>query len=649
MSSHLFTYAIGDIYGDHALLTTLLDRIHDHADGEDYRLVFLGNTIDHGPNGAAVLSALRSMELRAPDRVVTLRGWHEAMMAEARGDAEAFATWMRNGGDTTLNSFGVHRHAELPREVVDWIARRPSEFRDGLRRFVSDAALAQDQPDATAANLHLVHGSSRTRAPGQEGLPIEQVGRTDIDTGAGFGGCLTAALFTDMQASPAGFFQAMTDGSTRFLAPLRSVAQPWDPRLAMRLAEGEPETASAWSLRQDADLVAARMAQKKREGRRRTALAAAAGLVVVVGGTGVLMRPAMTFLARSMAPTDTQRETASSSAPAPVVAAPTDPAPRTRVQIPPDPAPGAEPSSDAATMTAEPPAAAEGALRTHALPASGQDGQAVQDPSSTASMSPITDSAVAGAADPSVGLAGAAGTGDVGSSSSAATLRPAPPVEVIAPGSRAAVASASAIDAPALPAGTAVPARPVLPASQALPAVPALPALAMADGIAGTASADASGAGGTVQDYMPLAARPEFATLTPFALALDPSRRVGWTAGTGGPDNGLARLGLTREASNGQPVLGPGLLSDDTVQAPAKAAVAKPKPRRKPHIGAQNPVRPIAPREQAGAAAADQGGPIDLRALMDSPRAARPRKRVAPLPAPAEPGLGATDGVGQQP
>ena len=64
MSSHLFTYAVGDIHGDHALLTTLLDRIHDHANGEDYRLVFLGNAIDHGPNGAAVLSALRAMELR---------------------------------------------------------------------------------------------------------------------------------------------------------------------------------------------------------------------------------------------------------------------------------------------------------------------------------------------------------------------------------------------------------------------------------------------------------------------------------------------------------------------------------------------------------------------------------------------------------
>ena len=169
MSSHLFTYAVGDVHGDHALLTTLLDRIHDHADGEDYRLVFLGNAIDYGLNGAAVLSALRAMELRAPDRVIALRGWHEAMMAEAQHDPQSLAIWLGHGGDATLRSFGATTLSEIPREVLDWVARRPAEWRDALRRYVSGPELADDD---TAPGLHVVHGASIVRpTPAAAGNP----------------------------------------------------------------------------------------------------------------------------------------------------------------------------------------------------------------------------------------------------------------------------------------------------------------------------------------------------------------------------------------------------------------------------------------------------------------------------------------------
>jgi serine/threonine protein phosphatase 1 len=40
------TYAIGDIHGCHDLLLTLLNSIHDHASGQPYKLVFLGDYID---------------------------------------------------------------------------------------------------------------------------------------------------------------------------------------------------------------------------------------------------------------------------------------------------------------------------------------------------------------------------------------------------------------------------------------------------------------------------------------------------------------------------------------------------------------------------------------------------------------------------
>lgn len=337
MSQHVFTYAVGDLNGDHALLTTLLDRIHAHADGEDYRLVFLGNMIDGGPSGAAVLSALRSMELRAPDRVITLKGWHEALMTGA-GDARGLAEWLRHGGAATLRSFGVTCFADLPREVLDWVARRPVDFRDRFRRYVGDPERALSKGDG----LHLIHGCSYIAGlPGAD-RPRELPGATDIDTGAGVGGVLTAAILTDLQAEPAGYFQALPGGGIRFVPPMQPAMAARGQQLALRMRGGEPETAAAWSLRQDADLHAARAAMVRRASRRRAAWATAAGLVLVAVGGALVYRPAVSFLARTMAPeTD-------------LAATPVARAPETTASIRPAPPPA--------------PPAGETALRTHALP-----------------------------------------------------------------------------------------------------------------------------------------------------------------------------------------------------------------------------------------------------------------------------------------
>lgn len=627
MSSHLFTYAIGDIYGDHALLTTLLDRIHDHADGEDYRLVILGNAIDHGPNGNAVLSALRAMELRAPDRVVTLRGAHEAMMTDARGDAEAFAIWQRNGGDATLRSFGVSRHAELPRELVDWVARRPMEFRDGLRRYVSAPSSADDRPDSAAPGLHLVHGASAGSGEDQTQLPAEHVGRTGIDTGAGFGGRLTAALFTDLQASPVGFVEALADGTTQFLPPSRSVAQPWDPRLALKLVDGEPETAAAWSIRQDADLVAARMAQARRDRRRNTAWGAAAALVVVLVGTGLLIRPALTYLARSMAPADAGRQVAATPAPAIVPAPQPVAAPERAAAMTPEPA----------AEALAPEAPAEAPLRTHALP----------DSSGTRAEAP----------------AGPGPLANEPSTTAAATPAPEPhaPPEGLPP------QDSSVVEAPAArPAATPVASLPTT-AEAAVPPAPetagpapaafqALPTLALADGaILGEDVSD-----GTHDPILPQTF-PALSGANAFVLAVEPSRRVGWRTTSDG-DDGLARLGLHREAAVAPPAPAPGgsvnqaALPSATVEAPpatvpqAAGHQAKPKAKPKPKVAAvPHPVKRsvAAPPAQADEAARD-GGPIDLRALMNAPQVgARPRRGTASRPAaPIDPML-EPEGAGQ--
>jgi serine/threonine protein phosphatase 1 len=480
MGNHLFTYAVGDLNGDHGLLTALLDRIHQHAGVETYRLVFLGNTIDGGSNPAAVLSALRAIELRAPDRVVILRGWHEGLMAKA-DTPEGLAAWMQQGGAATLRSFGVTRLADVPREVLDWIGRRPSEWRDGLRRYVGDPERVLQAKDGPASGLHVVHGASFIHGRGGQDKPREAPGITDIDTGAGLGGPLTAAIFTDLQAEPAGYFQALPGGETRFLPPQQPNAAIREPRRALRMLDGEPETAAAWSLRQDAEIIAAQLANQKRSRRRRVGFAMAAGLVLLVGAGALLARPAQRYVADLLSRPLPPAVVATNPAAPPE--GPTEPSPAApTMAAPASPEPANEggtaarataASADAPpddTAQASAPAAPE-TVRTHALPA-----EPLESPAVTGATSPAPAPAVAAplAATPASLLPSASPPPAPAEAQPPVAPAPAlPPAQPEVPASReAALGSAAPLTLPAdhldKPAETVLP--PALPGVTPTPA-----------------------------------------------------------------------------------------------------------------------------------------------------------------------------------
>src|SRR5689334_10293139 len=109
------TYAIGDIHGCHDLLTRLLGRIHRDAErrGEAARIVFLGDYIDRGPDSRGVIATLMAGPQRPGDEWICLLGNHEDVMLEAPASPELNAIWLREGGNTTLASFG----GTIPAEV----------------------------------------------------------------------------------------------------------------------------------------------------------------------------------------------------------------------------------------------------------------------------------------------------------------------------------------------------------------------------------------------------------------------------------------------------------------------------------------------------------------------------------------------------
>jgi serine/threonine protein phosphatase 1 len=64
------TYAIGDVHGCHDLLLALLSGVVEHAAGRPYKLMFLGDYIDRGPDSAGVIQTVRHIQERLPESLL---------------------------------------------------------------------------------------------------------------------------------------------------------------------------------------------------------------------------------------------------------------------------------------------------------------------------------------------------------------------------------------------------------------------------------------------------------------------------------------------------------------------------------------------------------------------------------------------------
>lgn len=231
MSERIY-YAIGDIHGEYERLRDLHDAIDAHwkAEGGKRRatVLHLGDYVDRGPDSAAVVEYLMFLQNK-PDLhpeidIVCLLGNHERLMIDAL-DAQDHAkliNWLMNGGEATVESYrkrassGVGSITELiPRAHVDWMKSLPTKIvdRDAGLVFVHAGVQPNTFPKCDEevliwtrspkffndrrwpANpeldgLTVVHGHTPT-----EGEPYVGPRRINLDTGACFGGPLTAAMF----------------------------------------------------------------------------------------------------------------------------------------------------------------------------------------------------------------------------------------------------------------------------------------------------------------------------------------------------------------------------------------------------------------------------------------------------------------------
>ena len=219
------TYAIGDIHGELQKLQALYAKILRHREVHfkdlHLRLVYLGDYVDRGPDSAGVVEFLLHMSGEADVEVVCLAGNHEDLMVKALSspNAQPFENWISAGGDSTLESYQRSDRYGLLHRHVDWLRTLPNVSIDQAARqvFVHAGILPNEFPEPNdetclwtrstkflnVANWKgsdlegwtVVHG--HTPVPLHEPEVHKGPGtRINVDTGAVFGGRLSAAILT---------------------------------------------------------------------------------------------------------------------------------------------------------------------------------------------------------------------------------------------------------------------------------------------------------------------------------------------------------------------------------------------------------------------------------------------------------------------
>lgn len=222
-------YAIGDIHGHLNLLLTAHNLITEDMarHGGPAPVIHLGDLVDRGPDSRGVIEHLLHGQARGEDWVV-LKGNHDRMFSLFLDDPAAQDpglrpdySWLhpRLGGATTLASYGIHApgdrpvtpvHADalaaVPQAHRDWLTSRPTMHRLGELVFVHagirPGVAFEDQTETDLVWIRepflsddrdhgalIVHGHTALDAPMHYG------NRLNLDSGAAYGGPLTAVAF----------------------------------------------------------------------------------------------------------------------------------------------------------------------------------------------------------------------------------------------------------------------------------------------------------------------------------------------------------------------------------------------------------------------------------------------------------------------
>jgi serine/threonine protein phosphatase 1 len=223
-------FAIGDVHGESAKLHALHDAILDRIVFEKLpaRIIHLGDYVDRGPDSRGVIERVMTLEAKFAGsktvEVISLMGNHEQMMLDAYDAPGDAGNWWSQGGAEAADSYAggsgladANWRETIPREHITWLRHLPRMYRDEDRRLVFvhagiDPATFPDCSEGVRLwtrsnnffdhdrwpkreelrNLLVIHGHT-PKSYQPELFPH----RINVDTGAVFGGPLTAVMLKD--------------------------------------------------------------------------------------------------------------------------------------------------------------------------------------------------------------------------------------------------------------------------------------------------------------------------------------------------------------------------------------------------------------------------------------------------------------------
>ncbi len=215
-------YAIGDIHGQAESLRILHGRIlRYHAANfpeTPKTILHLGDYIDRGPDSFEVIETIMALEKNPDLTVINLKGNHEQLMLDAcsTNDKWSYMFWLANGGKETLTSYRYHGYDGPCEEHLNWVKALPSMHwdkqaglvfvhagidphtfpheDDTIRLWTRSRAFFNPKHwhSPELDGMRVIHGHTPTTMDEPD---IAQGGRRiNVDTGACYGGPLTAAV-----------------------------------------------------------------------------------------------------------------------------------------------------------------------------------------------------------------------------------------------------------------------------------------------------------------------------------------------------------------------------------------------------------------------------------------------------------------------
>ena len=215
-------YAIGDVHGMAERLSDLhekIDEFHGLTTPDAAKhLIHLGDYVDRGPDSKGVIDLLIARQTSQPEATTCLMGNHEEMMLDAI-DGKEVNFWRRNGGEETLQSYKIDNPNNIPLQHVEWLRALPTLYSpEGTNLIfvhagVDPTSYPDDDPqkrrwmrgnrffDTTRwvnpalAGKRVIHGHTPTNT---DQADVTADGRrVNVDTGAAYGGSLTAVVLQD--------------------------------------------------------------------------------------------------------------------------------------------------------------------------------------------------------------------------------------------------------------------------------------------------------------------------------------------------------------------------------------------------------------------------------------------------------------------